>query len=137
MLFFRDEVIDETQSISLDDEEEQIAEGAALAESMHEDIPASAWCRNLDQQFEAHKQFQVCQHTMHVSCAMRNMLETRHDHICVSLHPKITYTYKVSVAEGLRLAGLGFRMWKYVKRERAAGRVPIMDPFAPPKAGML
>ncbi len=28
-------------------------------------------------------------------------------------------------------------MWKYVKRERDNGRIPIMDPFNPPKAGPL
>ena len=39
--------------------------------------------------------------------------------------------------EGLRLAGLGFRMWKYLKRERSAGRVPIMDPFNSPSPGTI
>ena len=37
--------------------------------------------------------------------------------------------------EGIRLMGLGFRMYKYVNRERGAGRPPIIDPFSTTKAG--
>ncbi len=56
--------------------------------------------------------------------------------------------FQVGWKEGAKLAMLGWRMWKYVRRERytyanahdecflivyrAAGRIPIMDPFGTP-----
>ncbi|EFA86556.1 hypothetical protein PPL_00357 [Heterostelium album PN500] len=43
--------------------------------------------------------------------------------------------FQVSIGQGFKLMGLGYRMWKYVKRENSAGRVPIMDPFNIPKPG--
>eukprot|EP01119_Soliformovum_irregulare_P022256 TRINITY_DN757_c0_g1_i1.p1 TRINITY_DN757_c0_g1~~TRINITY_DN757_c0_g1_i1.p1 ORF type:complete len:910 (-),score=236.24 TRINITY_DN757_c0_g1_i1:44-2773(-) len=45
--------------------------------------------------------------------------------------------FSVSALDGMRLAKLGYRMYKYVKAERTAGRVPIMDPFNSPKAGPI
>jgi non-lysosomal glucosylceramidase len=45
--------------------------------------------------------------------------------------PKIE-EFSVTVREGAKLAMLGYRMWKYVRREKSAGRVPIMDPFNTP-----
>lgn len=45
--------------------------------------------------------------------------------------PKIE-EFSVTVREGAKLAMLGYRMWKYVRREKSAGRIPIMDPFNTP-----
>jgi uncharacterized protein (DUF608 family) len=42
--------------------------------------------------------------------------------------------FKVNIFEGIRLMGLGFRMYRYVNRERGAGRPPIIDPFTTSKA---
>jgi len=40
--------------------------------------------------------------------------------------------FQVGWKSGAKLALLGWRMWKYVRREKAAGRIPIMDPFNTP-----
>eukprot|EP01132_Coremiostelium_polycephalum_P010051 gene10051-12320_t len=45
--------------------------------------------------------------------------------------------FQVSIWQGLKLMGLGYRMWKYVKKELTSGRLPIMDPFNIPKPGPL
>ncbi|KAF2076803.1 hypothetical protein CYY_001880 [Polysphondylium violaceum] len=45
--------------------------------------------------------------------------------------------FNVSIWQGLKLMGLGYRMWKYVKKELTAGRLPIMDPFNLPKPGPI
>eukprot|EP01133_Synstelium_polycarpum_P007372 gene7372-8591_t len=45
--------------------------------------------------------------------------------------------FQVSIGTGMKLMGLGYRMWKYVKRETSAGRIPIMDPFNSPKIGPI
>ena len=39
--------------------------------------------------------------------------------------------------EGFKLLGLGYRMWKYVGKEKAAGRIPIIDPFSTHKQGII
>eukprot|EP01116_Phalansterium_solitarium_P013610 TRINITY_DN31003_c0_g1_i1.p1 TRINITY_DN31003_c0_g1~~TRINITY_DN31003_c0_g1_i1.p1 ORF type:complete len:883 (-),score=23.37 TRINITY_DN31003_c0_g1_i1:80-2728(-) len=41
--------------------------------------------------------------------------------------------FSVSLADVGRLAGLGFRLWQYSRREKAAGKLPIIDPFTPNK----
>ena len=43
--------------------------------------------------------------------------------------------FQVSKAEGLRLASLGYRMYKYIQKETAQGRIPIMNPFKKSAAG--
>eukprot|EP00008_Paramoeba_atlantica_P003308 CAMPEP_0201477522 /NCGR_PEP_ID=MMETSP0151_2-20130828/2528_1 /ASSEMBLY_ACC=CAM_ASM_000257 /TAXON_ID=200890 /ORGANISM="Paramoeba atlantica, Strain 621/1 / CCAP 1560/9" /LENGTH=1132 /DNA_ID=CAMNT_0047858269 /DNA_START=73 /DNA_END=3471 /DNA_ORIENTATION=+ len=43
--------------------------------------------------------------------------------------------FQVSTAEGLRLASLGYRMWKYIQKETKNGRIPIMNPFKKSAAG--
>jgi hypothetical protein len=45
--------------------------------------------------------------------------------------------FSVGVKEGAKMAPLGFRMWRYVHKERKEGRVPIMDPFNHPAPGPL
>jgi len=45
--------------------------------------------------------------------------------------------FNVSIWQGLKLMGLGYRMWKYVKKELTSGRLPIMDPFNLPKPGPI
>jgi len=37
--------------------------------------------------------------------------------------------FKVSVGEALSLLGLAYRIWRYGKVEREAGRLPVIDPF--------
>eukprot|EP01118_Nematostelium_gracile_P005718 TRINITY_DN1816_c0_g1_i1.p1 TRINITY_DN1816_c0_g1~~TRINITY_DN1816_c0_g1_i1.p1 ORF type:complete len:922 (-),score=224.06 TRINITY_DN1816_c0_g1_i1:38-2803(-) len=43
----------------------------------------------------------------------------------------------VSLGHGLKLASLGYRIYKYGKKERSEGRLPIIDPFNFPKPGPL
>ncbi|EGC29519.1 hypothetical protein DICPUDRAFT_158887 [Dictyostelium purpureum] len=45
--------------------------------------------------------------------------------------------FQVSMWQGLKLVGIGYRMWKYVKKENSSGRVPMMDPFNLPKPGPI
>jgi hypothetical protein len=47
--------------------------------------------------------------------------------------PKNIASVLKSQSLGARLAALGFRMYRYMKKEKAQGRIPIMDPFNPPK----
>jgi non-lysosomal glucosylceramidase len=43
--------------------------------------------------------------------------------------------FQVSTAEGLRLAALGYRMYRYIQKETRMGRIPIMNPFKKSNAG--
>jgi hypothetical protein len=43
--------------------------------------------------------------------------------------------FQVSKAEGLRLAPLGYRMYRYIQQETAKGRLPVMNPFKKSNAG--
>jgi hypothetical protein len=42
-------------------------------------------------------------------------------------------SFQVSVLSVHKYLGLSYRMYKYIQRERAAKRIPIMDPFKSPK----
>lgn len=46
-------------------------------------------------------------------------------------------SFSVSWLNSFKYAPLGWRMWKYCKKEKSSGRIPIMDPFNSPKAGPL
>ena len=37
--------------------------------------------------------------------------------------------FDVQARDAIRLAGLGYRMYRYIKKEKRAGRIPIMNPF--------
>mmetsp|Transcript_11799 Transcript_11799/g.33225 ORF Transcript_11799/g.33225 Transcript_11799/m.33225 type:complete len:1288 (-) Transcript_11799:36-3899(-) len=43
--------------------------------------------------------------------------------------------FQVAMLEGMRLAGLGFRLYKYIGKEADEGRLPIMNPFYKSPAG--
>jgi len=43
--------------------------------------------------------------------------------------------FDVTARDAMRLAGLGYRMYRYIQRERHAGRIPIMNPFYKSPAG--
>ena len=43
--------------------------------------------------------------------------------------------FQVSTAEGLRLAPLGYRMYRYIQKETSKGRLPVMNPFKKSNAG--
>jgi hypothetical protein len=43
--------------------------------------------------------------------------------------------FDVSARDAVRLASLGYRMYKYIQREKRAGRIPIMNPFYKSPAG--
>jgi len=43
--------------------------------------------------------------------------------------------FQVAMLEGMRLAGLGFRLYKYIGKEADEGRLPIMNPFKKSPAG--
>ena len=43
--------------------------------------------------------------------------------------------FQVAMLEGLRLAGLGYRLYKYIGIETDNGRLPIMNPFKKSPAG--